>query len=138
MKLRWLDSISVGVAEFDKYHKRMLKLMAEIAAALRQGKHERVCERIAALRACFEDHVAREEAFLQGIGFPGLAPLVKTHEETRSHIAALEAATIGEAGAIISRIEEATVAYLLRGDLNYKSYVEFVGCCEAARAWKPP
>jgi hemerythrin len=138
MKLRWVESMSVGVQQFDNDHKRMLTLMAEIAAAWRQGQREPAHERIIDLQALTEDHIVRERAFLVRIRFPRLEAAITAQEELLSHIAALRAAAPEDASAMISSMEEAFVAYLLRGDVNYKSFVEFAGLSDVAPAGRRP
>jgi hemerythrin len=127
MKLRWLDSMSVGVAEFDNDHRQMLQLMADISTDLGQGKEKPATQRIIDLQALTRGHIVRERAFLQHIGFPRLEVAIAAQEELLSHIAALKAVPRKDANAMISDMEEAFVTYLLRGDVNYKSFVEFAG-----------
>jgi hemerythrin len=127
MKLRWMDSMSVGVTEFDNDHKQMLRLMKEIAADLRRGKEEPARDRIIDLQALTQGHIVRERAFLQRVGFPQLEAAIAAQEELLAHIAILKVVARKDARAMISAMEDAFVTYLLRGDLNYKSFVEFAG-----------
>ena len=127
MKLRWLDSMSVGVMEFDNDHKQMLQLMAEIAADLRQGKEEPARQRIIDLQALTQSHIVRERLFLQRIRFPHVEAAITAQKELLSHITTLEAVAPKDARAMVSLMEEAFVTYLLRGEVNYKCFVEFAG-----------
>jgi hypothetical protein len=58
--------------------------------------------------------------------------VIAAQKELLSHVAGLKTAEPEDASAIISTMEEAFVAYLLRGDVNYKSFVEFAGLSDAA------
>jgi hemerythrin len=127
MGLRWLNSMSVGVAEFDKDHQHMLLLLREIAAALLEGNLERARSQANKLQTLAGDHTAREEAFLRRIGFPGLEAVMAVQHESLSRIAALKNATPEDGSNPIASMEDAFVTYLLRGDINYKSFVEAAG-----------
>lgn len=93
MGLRWLSSMSVGVAESDKDHQHMLLLLREIAAALLEGDLERVRSLVKKLQTLAGDYTAREEAFLRRIGFPGLEVVIAVQHDSLSRIAALKDAT---------------------------------------------
>jgi hemerythrin len=138
MKLRWVESMSVGVQEFDNDHKRMLALIAEIAAAWCRKEQDLARGQITDLQALTQDHIVRERAFLERIGFPRLEAAIAAQEELLSHIAALKAVNPKDASAMISSTEEAFVTYLLRGDVNYKSFVEFAGLSDVAPAGRTP
>ena len=124
MGLRWLKSMSVGVVEFDNDHQHMILLMEEIAAALTAGDGQRACALADNLSVLAYDHTAREEVFLRRIGFPGLESLIAAQHDSLSRIATLTDA-VREAGPdVIASMRDALLTYLLRADINYKSYVE--------------
>ena len=127
MTLGWRDSMSVGVAEFDADHQRMLLLLQEIAAVLAAGDQAHARALTANLLALAEDHTAREEAFLRRIGFPGVEMVVAAQQDSLSRIAALKDATPEEGPDLIASMEDAFLAYLLRADIKYKSFVEAAG-----------
>ena len=126
MTLVWRNSMSVGVAEFDRDHQGML-LLQEIAAVLAAGDQAHARSLTANLLALAEDHTAREVAFLRRIGFPEVEVVIAAQQDSLSRIAALKDATPGEKPDLIASMEEALVAYLLRADINYKSFVEAAG-----------
>jgi hemerythrin len=88
--------MSVGVAEFDEDHQRMLLLLQEIAAVLAAGDRTHARALTDNLLALAEDHTAREEAFLRRIGFPEVEMMIAAQQEGLSRIAALKDATPGE------------------------------------------
>ena len=123
--------MSVGVAEFDEDHRRMLLLLLqEIAAVLAAGDRAHARALTGNLLALAEDHTAREEAFLRRIGFPEVEMVVAAQQDSLLRIAALKDATPGEGPDLIASMEDALVAYLLRADLSYKSFVEATGCSD--------
>lgn len=127
MALRWVDSMSVGVAEFDRDHQHKLLLMEQIAAAVAEGGQERAYALVDSLLAFAKDHTTREEAFLRRIGFPALEELLAAQQQALSPIARLKDAAPEEQPKMVATIEDALVAYLLRADINYKSFVEAAG-----------
>ena len=127
MTLVWRNSMSVGVAEFDRDHQRMLLLLQEIAAVLAAGDQAHARSLTANLLALAEDHTAREVAFLRRIGFPEVEVVIAAQQDSLSRIAALKDATPGEKLDLIASMEEAFVAYLLRADIKFKSFVEAAG-----------
>ncbi len=54
--------------------------------------------------------------------------VVAAQQESLSRIVAQKDATPGEGPDQIASMEDALVAYLLRADLSYKSFVEATGC----------
>ena len=133
MGLCWLQSMSVGVAEFDDDHQRVILLLDEMAAALAVGDGGLAASLAAGLLALAEDHVEREEAFLRRIGYPNTDTVVAAQRESLSRLAALgrQVATAPDAGrALVTAMSEAFISYLLRADINYKSYVEAAGAAD--------
>jgi hemerythrin len=112
MPFQLRNSKSVGVAEFDNDHQAMLRLLEKIAVALKEGSQERAGALTDELLALARDHTAREEAFLRRIGFPGVEAVIAAQQDSLLRIAAMQ---------------DALVAYLLRADINYKSFVEAAG-----------
>lgn len=127
---RWLDGMSVGVVEFDDDHRRMIALLREISDAVHRGETTKAVQLSNQLATLAADHIAREEAFLQRIGFPGTDTVIGAQKENLGRIAALATRLMAnpQDGADIAiAMSDAFVAYLLRGDINYKSYVEMTG-----------
>jgi hemerythrin len=133
MALRWQGSMSVGVVEFDRDHQHMLGLVQKMVAALAEGAEGRARELINSLLVFAADHAARETAFLRRIGYPGVDHIAAVQRDALSRIAALNKATPEEAGEQIAALEDNFVAYLLRADINYKSFVEATGLSDTGR-----
>ncbi len=96
MTLTWRNSMSVGGAEFDEDHQRMLLLHQEIEAAVAAGGAAHAHAPTVKLLALAGDHTSREEAFLRRIGFPGLDTWIAAKKDTLSRIATLKHAIPGE------------------------------------------
>ncbi len=127
MTLAWRNSMSVGVAEFDKDHQCMLLLLQEIEAVVAAGDAAHAHALTVNLLALAGDHTSREEAFLRRIGFPGLDTWIAAKKDTLSRIAALKHAIPGGGPDLIASMEDALITYLLRADINFKSFVEAAG-----------
>jgi hemerythrin-like metal-binding protein len=133
MVLRWQESMSVGVAEFDRDHQRMLDLAQKTIAVLAEGARGRARKLIDSLLIFTADHTAREEAFLRRISYPRVEDVAAVQRDAVSRIAALKEAAPEDARKQIAAIEDAFVAYLLRADINYKSFVEAAGLSDTGR-----
>jgi len=128
--LRWLDSMSVGRSEFDNDHQAVIAALAAIRTAIEAGEVGEAHQLVIRLMTLADDHILREEAFLRRIGFPGIEPVIKAQKDSLSKIAALAdliQAEPGKAATVIFSLEQAFVSYLLRADINFKSYVEAAG-----------
>jgi hemerythrin len=126
-KIHWLASMSVGIEEFDLAHQGFISALYDIAAALRIGaarQAERLCADFLTLA---EEHGRRERDFLARFGYPDIELIETTQGETRAKIQELAAAIRAGDGAALDMIEQmqqAVVRYLLRGDINFKSFVQ--------------
>lgn len=128
--LRWLDSMSVGIASFDNDHKLVIALLGEIATAANAGSIERAVEHAAELMLVAAEHTDREERFLRAAGYPGTDTVIaaqRTNLAVIANLAEMVGKTPAEASRSAQEMAEAFVNYLLRADINYKSYVEMAG-----------
>jgi hemerythrin len=133
MAIKWQESMSVGVVEFDRDHQHMLGLAQETVAALAEGDQRLARELMNSLLVFAADHTARETAFLRRIGYPGVDHIASVQRDALSRIATLNQAAPEEAGEQIAALEDTFVAYLLRADINYKSFVEAAGLSDTGR-----
>ncbi len=133
--LNWVDSMSVGIAEFDDAHKGYIRALKNIAAALDGGRTDEAARLCASFQALAREHGLREVAFLRRKRFPQIQNVIDSQEATQAKIAVLLGAVrqdVAEARRMIDDMNMAVVAYLLRGDINFKSFVqELVDCGES-------
>lgn len=129
-EIRWLDSMSVGVAEFNDDHRRIIALLGEIAIAVDRGEHDAavgLAEQVVAVAA---DHIQREDAFLRQVEFPGADDVIGVQRRNLENLAALTVQLRDNpagASVIAQNMAREFVAYLLRADINYKSFIEHTG-----------
>lgn len=129
-EFRWLDSMSVGIAEFDDDHRRIVALLGRIAEGLERGDQTTAIGLAAELTDLVSDHIRREGAFLRRIKFPDADNVVAVQHENMARLCALAdgmRTQSGDGGQIAMDMTKAFVAYLLRADINYKSFVEHMG-----------
>ena len=128
--LHWLDVMSVGRAEFDHDHQQIIEALSHIRGALERGDGGAAYDLAAGLLKLAGDHVDREEAFLRRIRFPAVDVVVSAQRASLSNIADLVARIPAEptrAAKMVTQMEMAFVNYLLRADINFKSYVDVAG-----------
>jgi len=133
---RWLESMSVGVDEFDSDHKRCIALLDEIRTALGEGRLSEARETSQALLHLVEDHVCREEAFLQRLGYPNTETVINAQKDSMARIKAVSEMIVErpqDAGVFVTTMQNAVIAYLLRADINFKSFVQAVGLARLAK-----
>lgn len=131
--IRWLDSMSVGIAQFDDDHRRVINLLGAIVAAAERGENGHAVELAEQLIAVATDHVRREDTFLRQAEFPGADGVIGVQKANLANLSAL-AATLrdnpSKACDVASAMSREFVAYLLRADINYKSFVEHMGLAD--------
>jgi hemerythrin len=133
MAIKWQESMSVGVVEFDRDHQHMLGLAQKTVAALAEGDQGLARELMNSLLVFAADHAARETAFLHRIDYPAVDHIAAVQRDALSRLATLNKAAPEEAGEQIAALEDTFVAYLLRADINYKSFVEAAGLSDTGR-----
>lgn len=119
--------MAVGVARFDEDHQELFSHLCEIerALALRAfDDADRICRSLLALGA---QHTAEEEAFLRSIGYPGVVAVLQAHQALQTECRRLEELinqNSEEAGPFVAALKGVLVSYLLRSDINFKSFVQ--------------
>lgn len=131
----WLDSMSVGVEEFDADHRNFVETLGKIGAALDAGRTAEARLLCETLLNQTRNHCAREEVFLRKIRFPTIDHVLAVQAQSIANLRTLAdsiANTPGQAAATIRGMQVVLVEYLLHADINYKSFVE------AAKDYKKP
>ena len=124
---RWLDSMSVGVVDFDNDHKNYFAALNAIEQALRDGTRD---EALLLCRAFLElaiAHGRREEEFLRQANYPRMDKIMDSQVEAQATINGLLELIRSAPDDALRRVVEMrhmVVTYLLDGDINYKSFVE--------------
>jgi len=77
----WRDAMSVGVAELDADHKKLIALLNHAEKAVAQSDHNILRVVLQELVAYVDYHFRREEAVLRAVEFPTFAEHKKAHEQ---------------------------------------------------------
>ena len=126
-KLHWLESMSVGVDQFDDAHKGFIAVLNAIASALNHGdpvEAERLCATFLDMAV---EHGHQEVAFLRRKGFPRVQTIIEAQQATLAKIESLNAAIRHDsetAKHMVDDMMRAEVDYLLHGDINFKSFIQ--------------
>ncbi len=102
MRIEWTEDLALGIPEMDKQHQELIALINDFYNAVERG------ERDEGIRALFEGvdryavfHFSAEEAFLEQIGYPELAPHRETHAMfRREYLTAMERHEAGDRKAV--------------------------------------
>lgn len=92
MAMQWKDSYSVGVAEIDKQHKKLIDLINNLTQAMSQGKgKEAVNTVLGELVSYCATHFSKEEKLMTETGYPELADHKEKHRKMTQKVLALQA-----------------------------------------------
>jgi len=87
MLIEWSKELETGVEEMDNQHKKLIALMNQVYALLREGKKEDACNFFReGLLSYVEKHLSDEEEFMRKIGYPELPAHEKLHEVFRREV----------------------------------------------------
>lgn len=129
-QFHWLNIMSVGVAEFDNDHKQFIAILTELETVLGAGDGERAKALGDDLMILCRDHCAREKAFLEKINYPDAANVLAAQQNSLTQVQELVEkipCCADNALTLAKKIQAAMIDYLLKGDINFKSYVEAFG-----------
>lgn len=80
-KFNWEDSLSVGVDAMDDQHKVLINGINELMEVIDTASNEEILKRYSALGDFVVKHFTDEEAFMESIGYEGLASHKIIHEK---------------------------------------------------------
>lgn len=125
--IQWDKSLSVGVAEFDRQHQILIKLINDLNDAMlkRKGKDE-LGTVIVELKKYTQSHFTFEEKQLKQIAYPQLshqeaehAKFVKQLEEFEKE---LSEGSVGLSVAVINYLSKWLRSHILGEDAKYTAY----------------
>ncbi len=84
MIIKFTHDLRTGVEEMDKDHEKLVELLNKVYELLKEGNKEKAEEVFSReLVAWVEHHLAREEKFMEAIGYPDFERHKKAHEGFR-------------------------------------------------------
>ena len=130
--IKWPKSFNTGNAIIDSQHKRLLECVDELAALIGDGTGKEVHAKCQELQQLVDAHSADEEAILRDAEFPRFEDHLDLHEESTTQFRQLcqscgEACLKDKAGPCIPDITTVLIEHILRGDLDFKSFLHSKG-----------
>ena len=128
----WLDSFVIGVPEIDDDHREMLAIMRRVEAEAEAEDFEASRRLLDALMAHSRGHFAREERYLERVGYPDLESHRRYHAAligpAEALLASCKAMTgQGELKACCENMFGFLIDDVIAGDLTFKSFLDDKG-----------
>jgi hemerythrin len=111
--------------------------LTELEIVLGAKRMERAKELGDALMALCHDHCAREKAFLERICYPNAEDILAAQQDSLARVQELidQMSSPSDKAVELARdMQKALIEYLLKGDINFKSYVEAFGYSDTNRS----
>lgn len=131
-ELKWYDFLEIGVDFIDDDHKKLLSIMQATKQAIEAGDNKKCTQLLTQLLKEAREHFAREEQFLADAQYPGLQQHKKYHKEllikadtTKRICEGIE--TDHDLKACFNGMADFLIDDILRGDVMFKSHLEFKG-----------
>lgn len=133
MAVAWRDGMSLGVAELDADHKRLIDLVNVGEIAVAEKKHDRVRAILAALVAYGDDHFPKEEAVMAAAKFPLLTEHKVLHQALsrrarllqQKYVAAVDNDERDKIGAVVTAVlNEWLLNHVIREDIKLARYTK--------------
>ena len=125
--IEWQASYSVGVAELDEQHKRLLKIMNNLSEVKRHHSDPSVFfQTLNELIQYAQNHFATEERYMEKYGFGGLQEHQQAHASFAQEVFALnEAVAQGRQDVcekILEFVKDWYLSHVLGMDQRYKTF----------------
>lgn len=130
--LIWHDFLKIGVDFIDSDHKKLLSIMIDTKAAIEEGNNKKCAQLLTSLLKEASDHFSREEKYLLEVNYPGLEEHKIYHKEllikadtTKRICEGLEKEH--DLKECFDGMAHFLIDDILRGDIKFKSYLEYEG-----------
>lgn len=130
--LLWHDFLSIGVDFIDNDHKQLLNTMVAIKSAIEADDKNKCVTLLTSLLKEARDHFSREEKYLLEVKYPGLEEHKIYHKEllikadtTKRICEGIE--TKHDLKECFDGMANFLIDDILRGDIIFKSYLQFEG-----------
>lgn len=124
---RWKDDYSVGVAEFDNDHRRLLSLAnSVVSGAVRGLSTQEVSEVFDELAIYADRHFSREEDLMRRAEYPGLTEHREEHRRLLSEVRLLKSRFIADdlpADELAVLLVDWVVVHIQRTDQQYRGHL---------------
>jgi hemerythrin len=128
----WTDTLSVGVAQIDQQHQRLVALINQLHDAMREGKGRAVVAPVVSeLVAYAKSHFAREEQLMRVHRYPGLSDHQAIHAKFTAEATALQGKVESQESVltidVMSFLRTWLVDHIMKTDQQYAPFVNGVG-----------
>lgn len=116
----WDDSLSLGVAELDKDHKKLLLMMSSLLEALLSGQDEEMISLILSnLKEYTLFHFSAEEAFMEKIEYPHIKIHRAKHVELKNKVKSFQYARFRQENLTPEDYKELISSWLIEHILQF-------------------
>lgn len=130
--INWTDELSVGVAEMDQQHQKLLSMVNRL---IREQKvlstPETIAQLITEMTDYAEEHFRAEEFLLSEYGYEDIDMQVAQHEafiaDTQNFIDASDVGANILSKALLDYLEKWLVQHILEEDMKYKDFFKIKG-----------
>ena len=85
--IEWSHELSVGIAEIDQQHKRLIQMLNDLADAATKGKAREVAEKtLDEMVAYAGEHFRKEEQLMEQYGYPNLEGHIAAHRSFAKNV----------------------------------------------------
>lgn len=124
----WSEELSIGNADVDAEHKRLLKIANALLAAMEKGRTKNDFAKILhELREYTVFHFNNEEEYMRSIGYPDVKAHADEHEKLKRRVKDLQHSVfLGEKvdyAVLKDMLKDWLIGHILNCDLLIKSYL---------------
>jgi len=124
--------LEIGVDFIDDDHKKLLGIMVETKAAIGEGDNNKCVRLLTSLLKEARDHFSREEEYLLEVKYPGLEEHKIYHKELLIKADTIKRICQGietehDLKECFDGMADFLIDDILRGDIVFKSYLEYEG-----------
>ncbi len=127
--IKWRDSYSVGVEQFDNEHRKLVELINRMFAIVRdKGDVMELSDAVARLIDYTQFHFESEEAALEKSNFPGLEAHRKKHAELARQVTGFQQRLLNEDAFLMSTefyrfLRDWLLEHIIQEDMKYSRFL---------------
>ena len=130
--IEWKDSMSVGVAHFDKEHKQLIMLINNLNHSLSVGATQKTMSDILVNLVKYTViHFTHEEEYMSLYDYPDMAAHKKEHEELKRQVVEFKERLDSGKGAfsleLLIFLRDWLTSHILSSDMAYKPFFQSKG-----------
>lgn len=125
--IKWHESFSVGVRQFDEQHKRLIGMLNQLAADPEaETQSETISGLLGAMTNYAQEHFEAEEVLMEQYGYPQLEKHIAQHHAFRRKTAQLCTDAVNRVGTVpenlLEYLRDWLIGHILDSDMAYKPF----------------